>query len=144
MRTPTLDDLEGESSKFNQSVLLFRRQDSFLTRFQELHDQAMTYDQSGKSLLICYSVFRHAYLISKHAIADRFRERIDKLLNVWVVEFKKSCGKTGITNEDYGKLHNDLYDLVDRLYMAQQKVGMGIKKELYASTYGKLNQAMLE
>ena|SRR3990167_1261027 len=124
-------DRNKEVTIWNQGMFLFARQDDFITEFHKTHDRAaLYYDSKGIALISCFSALRHAFLPTKHAIRKEDREKIEeKLRQISTALSEESARPNGINNLQYTTIHQRLYEAVDMLYAAQQKVGMGILKE---------------
>ena len=141
-------EMEEMYSRFNQSVLLFRRQDQFLTRFHFLHDEAVQYDPSGISLAKCFSTLKHASLVLCHAFRKHRRESLDKKLKRWGDDYNKAFvskfgGVRTIPDDKYGELHGRLFDICNIIYAAQQESGLGVVMERRATDLSKFNEALL-
>lgn len=146
LKSPQIDEQEeNDFSILSPTVILFRRQDTFLSICHELHAGAANYDQTSQSLVKCLTALKHAYLISKWAIRKDERLMIDKLIREWIRKYNESyTEKNGLLKSDYTDLHQRIYAIMDRLYKAQQEVGMGIRKDHSTTTLNKMDKAMLE
>jgi len=139
-----------EFSTFNQAALIFNRQDKLLSDVHNLIFEARKYDPNAVSLKDVYHALRSAIAPSKAALHGDDREKIENALKRFVrllTEFDKiKHGRepTIEEGEKYWRMHETVYEILELLYNAQQKINMGIPKERGFSSKERITKAVKE
>lgn len=135
---------EEDYASLSPTVLIYKRHDDFITRFQELHDAALTEDLSGNALAVCFSALRHAYLPIEAGVWKKEQKAIDAKMKKFKKGFNDAISKGQLTPEKYRELYEDLFEIAQAMQKAMQMAGMGVRKEHRYTSHAKMDEAMLK